>query len=127
MKTILIVIFCVIVVPAAHSQITFKVYQNTDFSVNPQCAYSDEVTSTVHFSRFSSAVQFREKKKYFHEIEISYAQKAIPIVHSEPASGPYDSEKDYVGIQYEINRPITHPDNRLRFSVGAGTLLYYFL
>jgi hypothetical protein len=124
MKMILTLSFCVASF-VVHSQITLKLYENIDYATNPENTNSDDVKSTLHFSRLSFGVQFQQKKPYFQEFELSFSQKAVPVVHVDHKSDNVDIDKYYLGIQYEVNRFVTNADNRLRFSLGGGTLLYY--
>lgn len=109
------------------AQIAIKVYQNLDY-VKYNLEYSEyDEEPEIYLARTSLAIQFSNREDLFHEVEFSYAQVAIPVVHQVyPAIEWVDVNKDYVGMQYELNRFFGRGSD-FRFSLGGGALLYGLL
>lgn len=127
-KLALLLIFICLSI-SGYAQTAIKLYQNLDYEINPQAyVYGQSEggsSSDLHVSRTSLALQFGNSKKYFHEVELSYAENAIPIVHEVfPQTDYYETTNNYFGIQYELNKRLAG-SGQFFFSVGGGFLLYH--
>jgi hypothetical protein len=109
------------------AQIAIKLYQNLDYVKYNIEEGIYEQEPEIYFARTSLAIQFANRDDLFHELEFSYAQVAIPVVHQVfPSVEFVDVNKDYVGLQYELNKVLVKGSD-FRFSLGGGTLLYSLL
>jgi hypothetical protein len=127
MKKLVLLSSLLLSVHFVHAQVAIKLYQNLDY-VKYNLEYGEyDQEPEIYLARTSLAIQFSNREDLFQEVEFSYAQVAIPVVHQVfPSVEHVDVTKDYVGMQYELNK-VFGKGADFRFSLGGGALLYGLL
>jgi hypothetical protein len=130
-----ILLFVTVTTTFGQSNLSLKVYQNTDVFTATYYPYPQSQPINHHytnFTRFTIAIHIPVKHKLFHEFEVfvpeiskSTYKVQFPLSYGFRKNDDVNNTISTYSFRYELNKIVSDPLKRVTFNLGIGLNPYY--